>query len=160
MTQGYIKEAAYQFSNLYLPGKCSNSWVLQSVIQVSSMESKRMLVVPERSFGGFWYNGCLKGTSRKLHINFHTATFLGNAPSPMCLQSVIMESKRTLEVPERSLGGFWHDGWPKDTSRKLHINFQTSTYLGSAPTPGGVGGTKTWPTHPPTNWSQNSSLDW
>ena len=31
--------------------------------------------------------------------------FLGSAPSPMCLLSVIMESKRTLEVPERSLGG-------------------------------------------------------
>ena len=28
------------------------------------------------------------------------------APSPMCLQSVIMESKMTLEVPERSLHGF------------------------------------------------------
>ena len=38
----------------------------------------------------------LKGTSRKLHINFHTSSFLGSAPSPMCLQSVIMESKRTL----------------------------------------------------------------
>jgi hypothetical protein len=53
MTQGYIKEAAYKFSILYLPGKCSNSLVLQSVIQVSSLESKRTLVVPERSLGGF-----------------------------------------------------------------------------------------------------------
>jgi hypothetical protein len=53
MTQGYIKEAAYQFSILYLPRKCSNSWVLQSVIQVSSMGSKRTLVVLERCFGGF-----------------------------------------------------------------------------------------------------------
>ena len=26
--------------------------------------------------------------------------------SSWCLQSVIMESKRTLEVPDRSLGGF------------------------------------------------------
>ena len=49
----YINEATYQFSDLYLPGKSSNSWVLQSVIQVSSMESWRMLVVPERSLGGF-----------------------------------------------------------------------------------------------------------
>ena len=30
----------------------------------------------------------------------------GSISSPMCLQSVIMESKRTLEVPEWSLGGF------------------------------------------------------
>ena len=55
--------------------------------------------------GIFWI---LKDTSRKLHINFHISTFLGSAPSPMCLQSVIMESKRTLEVPERTLSGFWH----------------------------------------------------
>ena len=26
MPQGYIKEATYQFSDLYLPGKSSNSW--------------------------------------------------------------------------------------------------------------------------------------
>jgi hypothetical protein len=49
----YINEATYQFSDLYLPGNSSNSWVLQSVIQVSSMESWRMLVVPERSLGEF-----------------------------------------------------------------------------------------------------------
>jgi hypothetical protein len=49
----YVNEATYQFSDLYLHGKLSNSWVLQSVIQVSSMESWRMLVVPERSLGGF-----------------------------------------------------------------------------------------------------------
>ena len=73
---------------------------------MSSMESKRTLVVPERSLWGFGLTGCLKDTSRKLYINFHISTFLGSAPSPMCLQSVILESKRTLEVPERSLGGF------------------------------------------------------
>ena len=90
MSQGYIKEAAYQFSDLYLTGKCSifnlspernhgvkeaayqfsdllyppgkwfNSWVLQSIDQVLSLESKRMLEVPERSLGGFWHNGCPK----------------------------------------------------------------------------------------------------
>jgi hypothetical protein len=27
MPQGYTKEAAYQFSDLYLPGKCSISYV-------------------------------------------------------------------------------------------------------------------------------------
>ena len=41
------------FFGLYPPGKWSISWVLQSVIQVSSLESKRTLVVPERSLGGF-----------------------------------------------------------------------------------------------------------
>jgi hypothetical protein len=30
---GYFKEAMYQFSDLYHPGKLSNSRVLQSVIQ-------------------------------------------------------------------------------------------------------------------------------
>jgi hypothetical protein len=131
-----LRKLHINFSDLFLPGKWSNSWVLQSIIEVSSLESKRTLVVPERIFDSFWHNGCLKDTSRKLHINFHISTFLGNAPSPMCLQSVIMESKRTLEVPERSLGCFWHNGWPKDTSRKLHINFQFYTCPGSAPTPG------------------------
>ena len=66
---------------------------------------------------------------------FWDTLYLESAPSPMCLQSVILESKRTLEVPERSLGAFW-DGWClKDTSRKLHINVQVSTCLGSAPSP-------------------------
>ena len=26
ISQGYIKEATYQFSDIYLPGKSSNSW--------------------------------------------------------------------------------------------------------------------------------------
>ena len=53
-----------------------------------------------------------KDASRKLHINFQIFTFLGSAPSSMCLQSVIMES------------------------RKLHINFQIfSTLLESGSTP-------------------------
>jgi hypothetical protein len=33
MSLGYIKESMNQFSDLNLPGKWSNSWVLQSVIQ-------------------------------------------------------------------------------------------------------------------------------
>ena len=49
MSQGYIKEAAYQFSNLYLPGKCSISYVSPGVI----IESKRTLKVPERSLGAY-----------------------------------------------------------------------------------------------------------
>ena len=95
------------------------------------MESKRTLEVHDRSLGGFWHGGCLKDISRKLRINFQISTCLGSAPSPMCLQSVIMESKRTLEAPERSLGGFLHNGCPKKTSRNLHINFQISTFLES-----------------------------
>ena len=31
---------------------------------------------------------------------------------------------------------FWHNGCPKDTLRKLHINFQISTFLESGQTPG------------------------
>ncbi len=87
-------------------------------------------------FGGFWHGGCVKDTLRKLHISFQISTCLGSAPSPMCLQSVIMKSKRTLEVPERSLGGFWDGGCLKDTSRKIHINFQVSIIPESGPPPG------------------------
>ena len=53
MSQRHIKEAMYQFLDLLLPGKSSNSLVLQSVIEVSSVESKRTLVVPEGGLGGF-----------------------------------------------------------------------------------------------------------
>ena len=62
------------------------------------MESKRTLEVLDRSLGGFYHGGCPKDTSRKLNINFQVSTCLGSAPSPMCLQSVIKESKWTLEV--------------------------------------------------------------
>ena len=47
----------------------------------------------------------------------------------MCLQSVMMESKRTLVVPERSLCVFWHGGCPNDTLRKLQINFWEGLHL-------------------------------
>ena len=83
-------------------GSAPPSVYLQSII----MESKRTLDVPERSLGGFCDGGCPQGTSRKLHINLQFSTCPGQSPSHMCLQSVIMESKRTLEVPDRSLGGF------------------------------------------------------
>ena len=53
MSPGYIKETTYQFSSQYPPGKSSNSLVLQSVFQVSSLESKKMRKVPGRSLGGF-----------------------------------------------------------------------------------------------------------
>ena len=94
------------------------------------LESKMMLEVPERSLGSFRHNGCPKQTTRKLHINFLISTYLGSGPSPMCLQSIIMESKRMLVVPERSLGSFCHGGCHKDIPRKFHINFQISTLLG------------------------------
>ena len=131
MPQGYIKEASYLFSDIYHPKKWSKSWVLQSVLQVSSLESKRILEVPKMSLSSFWNNGCPKDTSRKLHINFHIYTSLGSTPSSMCLQIIIMESKRIMAVPERSLGGFWYGGCPKETLRKLHVNFQISTFLES-----------------------------
>ena len=104
---------------------------LQSVIA----ESKRTVVVPDRSLGGFWHYECHRNTSRKLHTNFQISTLPWSAPSPMCFQIIIMEYKRMLVVPERSLGDFWHNGSPKDTSRKLHINLQISTLLESGPTP-------------------------
>ena len=129
MSEGYIKEGMYEFSNLCITGKWSNSLVLQSVLQVSSLKSTRMLKVPERSVGGIWHIGCPKETLGKLHINFHIYTILESTPSLRCLQSIIMEPKRMLEVPERSLGGFWHTGCPKDASRLLHINIQIYTLI-------------------------------
>jgi len=72
----------HQFTNICLPGKRINSWVLQSVVQVSSMESERTLLVPEMSVNIFWHTGCPKDTSRKLHINFQISTFLESSPTP------------------------------------------------------------------------------
>ena len=57
-------------------------------------------------FGDKGYLSCYDGMIGLNGINFQISTCLGSAPSPMCLQSIIMESKRTLEVPGRSLGGF------------------------------------------------------
>ena len=67
MPQGYIKNA---------------SWVLRSVLQVSSFESKRTQEAPERSFGSFWHNGCPKDTSRRLHINFLISTIQESGRTP------------------------------------------------------------------------------
>jgi hypothetical protein len=47
-----------------------------------------------------------------------------------------MKSMRMLVVPDRSLGGLYHGECPKDTSSKLHSNFQISTIKESGPTPG------------------------
>ena len=44
MPQGYIKEASYLFSDIYHPRKWSKSWVLQSVLQVSSLESNWIIL--------------------------------------------------------------------------------------------------------------------
>ena len=43
----------FTFSNIYIPGKCSYSWVLQRVIQVSSIESKRLFLTYWMSYGYF-----------------------------------------------------------------------------------------------------------
>ena len=63
-------------------------------------------MVPERSLGGFQHTGCPKDTSRKLLINFQIATFMESGLTPGFSRASSKESKRTLEVPERSLGGF------------------------------------------------------
>jgi hypothetical protein len=77
-------------------------------------------VVPDRRHGGFWHNGCHTNTSRKLHINFQISICLGSGPSTLCLHNVIMESKRTVEVPDRSLNDFLTGrGVPEITLRLL-----------------------------------------
>ena len=44
-----------------------------------------------------------------------------------------MESKRTLVVPDRNVGGVLHGECPQDTSRNLHINLQVSTISYESP---------------------------
>ena len=56
--------------------------VLQSVIQVSFLESKWTLVVPERSLDDSWQTGCLKDASGKLHINFQISSYLESGRTP------------------------------------------------------------------------------
>ena len=82
MPKVYIQEATYQFSSFYPPGNWSNFRVLERVIQVSSLEYMRRLEVPERSIGGYLHVGCLKDTSRKLHINFQVSTHSESSPTP------------------------------------------------------------------------------
>ena len=79
MSFTYINEATYQFSDLYLQGKSSNSWVLQSVIQVSSMESKRTLWVPERSlYDGDAFRHGLGVSTALFFTNVYNITHLLN----------------------------------------------------------------------------------
>ena len=59
-----------------------DSWDLRSVIEASTLESKRTLVIPERSLCGFWHGGCRKDTSRKLHINFQVSTLQESLRTP------------------------------------------------------------------------------
>ena len=78
----------------------------------SSKESKRTLVVPERSLDGFWHNEYPVYTSRKVCINCQIFTFLRSGLTPGFSRASAKESKRTLVVPERSLDGFWHNEYP------------------------------------------------
>jgi hypothetical protein len=97
------------------------------------MESKRTLGVLERSLSGFWHNGCHTNTSRKLHINFKISICLGSAPSPMCLHNIIMESKRTLEVPDRSLDDFFdREGGSRDYPKTTWVIFNGVIYYWQA----------------------------
>ena len=104
--------------------------------RASSMESKRTLVNPERSLDDFWHHEYPKYTSMKVCINFQISIFLGSGRTPGFSRASSKESKRFLVVPERSLGGFRHNEYPKYTLRKVCINFQISTFLGSGPTLG------------------------
>jgi hypothetical protein len=74
--------------------------------RASSKESERTLEVPERSLGGFSHMGCPQDTSRKLRSKFKISTFWGSGLTPGFSRASSKESKRTLEVPERSLGDF------------------------------------------------------
>jgi hypothetical protein len=99
------------------------SWLTPRFSRASSKDSKRMLEVSDRSLGGFWHNGYPKDTSRKLRINFQISTFMESGLTPGFSRASSKESKRTLKVPERSLGGFGHNGCSQDTSRKLSSIF-------------------------------------
>ena len=64
----YIKEDKFQFSDLYFPGKLSNSWVLQSVIQW----------VKEVA-GGSWEESCWFLTRWR-----NAALYIYRRPTPCC----------------------------------------------------------------------------
>ena len=102
MPQGYIKEATYKFqiSTLLESGQTPG------FSRASSKESKRTLEVPERTLGGFGHKGCPKDILRKLRIKFQISTLLESGQTPGFSRASSKESKRMLEVPERSLGGF------------------------------------------------------
>ena len=89
-----------------------------------------------------------KDTSRKLNINFQISAFQESGPTLWFSKASSIESKRTLVVPERSLGGLWHIGCPKNISNNLQINFQISSFLEIGPTPWFSKASSTW--HP---WS-------
>ena len=100
MPQGYFKEVAYNFSVLYLSGKCSraSSWSLRGRWRFL----KGVLVVFEMVDASRIHPGSYISIFKFLP-SWKLVQLLG---SPERHPSVIMESKRTLKVPERSLGGF------------------------------------------------------
>ena len=100
----YIKECMYTFSNIYLPGKCSYSWVLQRVIQVSSMESKRKLVVPERCPVGFWQNWMSNGYIKKATYKFSDLYLPGKC-------SISYVSPEHHHGVQEDAGGSWEESW-------------------------------------------------
>ena len=78
-------------------------------------------------------------TSRKIHIKFQISTILERGLTPGFSRASSKESKRTLVVPERTLGCYGHNGCHQDIWRKLHINFQISTFMESGLTSMGGG---------------------
>jgi hypothetical protein len=103
MSLEFIKEARYQFSHIYTSGKWSNSWVLQRhprSLRGSWRFLRGVLVVFDIMDVPRIHKGSYVSIFTSLHsweVVYLTAGF--------CRASS-KESKRTLEVPERSLGGF------------------------------------------------------
>jgi hypothetical protein len=81
MSLGYIKEAMYQFSDLYPP------FLREVLVVFNIMDAPRI------------YQGSYVSI-------FRLSTFLESGQTPGFSRASSNESKRILDVPERSLGGF------------------------------------------------------
>ena len=79
-------------------------------------------MVPERSLHKYSY--IIKVRSQSI---LEVVCLLG---SP---ETSLKESRRTVKVPERSLGYFWHSEWIIHSQIQLYINFQVYNYPESRP---------------------------
>ena len=84
-----------------------------------------------------------KGWTRFTRLYIGCKRLLGFVQGPTMLYKVVQGCIRFYKVVQGRTrmckavqGWFWHNECPNDTSMKLGINFQISTFLESGPTPG------------------------
>ena len=94
--------------------------------RTSLKESKRTVVVPDRSISWFWHKQCFRYIIMCVCIDFEVLMQPWRPPSPTCLHFVILESWRTLEIPDRSLSWFWHNECSRYILLLVYIELQVS----------------------------------